>query len=135
MRRKNVRKILKTVLIVCLPFYAVAIILYFLSIISELILLSVTYAGLLNIINFTAATFAFNWTLKKNNKKFLIFNLGGMGVRLFFLLLGVFILLKFLKIDFYAFILIFFVFYFIFLIVEVYNFHKTIESVKRIKNI
>ena len=129
------RKILKTVLIVCLPFYAVAIILYFLSIISELILLSVTYAGLLNIINFTAATFAFNWTLKKNNKKFLIFNLGGMGVRLFFLLLGVFILLKFLKIDFYAFILIFFVFYFIFLIVEVYNFHKTIESVKRIKNI
>jgi hypothetical protein len=135
MRRKNVRKILKTVLIVCLPFYAVAIILYFLSIISELILFSVIYAGLLNIINFAAATFAFNWTLKKDNKNFLIFNLGGMGVRLFFLLLGVFILLKFLKIDFYAFILVFFVFYFIFLIVEVYNFHKTMESVKRIKNI
>jgi hypothetical protein len=130
-----VKKILKSVLIICLPFYIVAFILFQLQVIDQLILVSAVYAGLLNIINFVTASAAFIWTLKKDNKKFLIFNLGGMGVRLFFLLLGIFILLKFLKIDFYAFILVFFVFYFIFLIVEVYNFHKTMESVKRIKNI
>ncbi|MBL1212017.1 MAG: hypothetical protein D8M61_01555 [Ignavibacteriae bacterium] len=129
------KKILKTVLIIYLPFYTAAIILFQFQVISELVLVSAVYAGLLNIINFAAASAAFVWTLKKDNKKFLIFNLGGMGVRLFFLLSGIFILLNFLKIDFYAFILVFFVFYFIFLFVEVYNFHKTMESVKRIKNI
>ena len=124
------KKNLKIVMIICFPVYVIAFILYFFKVISELFFISSIYAGALNIINFFAASFAFKWTLKKNNKHFLIFNLGGMGVRLFFLLSSIFILLNFLKIDIYAFILVFFVFYFVFLIVEVNYFHKSMESAK-----
>lgn len=129
------RKILKTVVIICLPVYLIALILYAAQIINYTFLLSAVYAGVLNIINFAAASLAFNWSQKKDNNKFLIYNLGGMGVRLFFLLTSVYILLNFLKIDSYAFILVFFVFYFIFLIIEVYFFHNSTESAKRIKKI
>ena len=125
------RKILNTTLIICLPVYLIIFTLYLLKIVSDLVLVTSIYAGALNIINFLAASLAFKWTLKKDNKKFLLFNLGGMGVRLFFLLCSIFILLNFLKIDIYAFILVFFVFYFVFLIVEVNYFHKSMESAKR----
>jgi hypothetical protein len=106
-------------------------ILYFTHVLNEIVFITSIYAGALNIINFLAASLAFKWTLKKDNKKFLRFNLGGMGVRLFFLLCSIFILLNFLKIDIYAFILVFFVFYFVFLIVEVNYFHKSMESAKK----
>jgi hypothetical protein len=126
-----VRKILNTTLIICLPVYLIIFTLYLLKVVSDLVLVTSIYAGALNIINFLAASLVFKWTLKKDNKKFLLFNLGGMGVRLFFLLCSIFILLNFLKIDIYAFILVFFVFYFVFLIVEVNYFHKSMESAKR----
>ncbi len=125
------RKILNTTLIICLPVYLIIFTLYLLKVVSDLVLVTSIYAGALNIINFLAASLVFKWTLKKDNKKFLLFNLGGMGVRLFFLLCSIFILLNFLKIDIYAFILVFFVFYFVFLIVEVNYFHKSMESAKR----
>lgn len=125
------KKILNTVLIICLPVYLIVTILYLTHVLNEIVFITSIYAGAINIINFIAASLAFKWTLKKDNKKFLLFNLGGMGVRLFFLLCSIFILLNFLKIDIYAFILVFFVFYFVFLIVEVNYFHKSMESTKK----
>ncbi len=66
-----------------------------------------------------SAYFFFNKSLGKSNNEFLLFNLGGMMVRLFFLLVVVFIVIKFLNIDKYAFIFLFFIFYFTSLIFEV----------------
>jgi len=66
----------------------------------------------------------FQKSLGKNNNDFLLYNLGGMGIRLLFLLIVVIIVIKFLNIDEYAFIFLFFIFYFISLVFEVNYFRK-----------
>ncbi|MDZ7765286.1 MAG: hypothetical protein U5K00_12795 [Melioribacteraceae bacterium] len=73
----------------------------------------------LNIPTTYSAYYFFNKSLGKTNNEFLLFNLGGMMIRLFFLLVVVFIVIKFLNIDKYAFIFLFFIFYFTSLIFEV----------------
>ncbi len=75
-------------------------------------LLSVMWAALLNVINISAALLLFGKSYDASNKKFLISNLGGLGMRLVFLLALILITLKFLNIDEYGFILAFFIFYF-----------------------
>ena len=76
-------------------------------------------ALVINIPTTYSAYFFFNKSLGKSNNEFLLFNLGGMMIRLFFLLVVVFIVIKFLNIDKYAFIFLFFIFYFTSLIFEV----------------
>ena len=49
----------------------------------------------------------------------MIYNLGGLSLRLFALLIIFVLVIKFLNIDKYAFILVFFLFYFITLVIEV----------------
>ena len=66
------KKILNTVLIICLPVYLIVIILYLTHVLNEIVFITSIYAGALNIINFLAASLAFKWTLKKDNKKFLL---------------------------------------------------------------
>ncbi len=81
-------------------------------------------ALLINVPATFSAYYFFNKSLGKSNNEFLLFNLGGMLVRLFFLLIVVFIVIKFLNIDKYAFIFLFFIFYFTSLIFEVNYFRK-----------
>jgi hypothetical protein len=61
----------------------------------------------------------FNISYKKGASSFMIYNLGGLGLRLMVLLVIFVLVIKFLNIDEYGFILIFFLFYFISLIFEV----------------
>jgi len=93
--------------------------LFYLDRINSLFFISSFYAAILNIFNFAVLLLLFYISADKSNKSFLIFNLGGMGVRLLFLLASVFIFLKFLKIDEYAFIFTFFIFYFLQMTLEI----------------
>lgn len=108
--------------------YLSAYIMYKSDIISELFLFSTIYAGVLNLLNSVAAFFLFKYSFGKSNNIFLIANLGGMGVRLLFLLIAVFIFIKFLNIDKYGFILTFFIFYFFLLIFEINYFKNKVEK-------
>lgn len=91
---------------------------------------SAIYAIALNAANTVVAVFLFELSVKKGNKIFILLNLGGMVLRLFIMLILVIISLKFLKIDVYEFILVFFVFYFIQLIIEILHFSKYRALVK-----
>lgn len=78
----------------------------------------------LNMLTSFSAYYFFKKSLGKSNKEFLIFNLGGMFLRIIFLLIVVIIVIKFLNVDKYAFIFLFFIFYFTSLIFEVNFFHR-----------
>jgi len=91
----------------------------YLDVISSLFFISAVYAGVLNLINAFAAVQLFKISYKADAQLFMIYNLGGLGVRLFLLLIVIFLVIKFLNIDEYGFILVFFLFYFISLILEV----------------
>lgn len=81
--------------------------------------MSAIYAGVLNVINSVIAVKLFNISYKKKASSFMIYNLGGLGIRLLLLLIVFVIVIKFLNIDEYGFILIFFLFYFSSLVFEV----------------
>jgi len=72
-----------------------------------------------NLINFIVAISLFNVSGKKNNKSFLIYNFGGLAVRLLLMLAIIFYCLKFLNIEVYAFIFHFLIFYFLLQIIEI----------------
>ena len=82
-------------------------------------------AGGLNIFNFGLAVFLFYKSLQKSNKTFLFYNLGGLVIRFFILLVAIVLILNSLKIDKYGFILQFFIFYFLLISLEIAIFHKT----------
>lgn len=71
--------------------------------------------------------------LKKGNAGFMIYILGGMGVRLFLNLAIILFLSTILKVTFNSFILVFFVFYVIFLIIELIYLAKYDERPKLVK--
>ncbi len=94
------------------------------KIIDEYAFTSACYGIGLNVINSILALSLFDLSKNKNTQIFIIANLGGIGIRLFFLLITLIIVIKFLIIDTYAFILVFFIFYFILLIFEIWYFSK-----------
>lgn len=100
------------------------IILNLLQIVSSDFLLASVIAGAMALISAFTAYFFFQKSLGKKNNEFMLYNLGGMGIRLIFLLVVVIIVIKFLNIDEYAFIFLFFIFYFISLVFEVNYFRK-----------
>jgi len=104
--------------------------LYFLGIIDLNLFESACYALILNLFNSSAALFLFEISKKKNNQIFFVANMGGIGIRLFFLLIAIVILIKFLIIDLYGFILVFFIFYFILLSSEIWYFSKFMKKTK-----
>ena len=110
---------IKRILVLYSIVYIVLGFLYFNNTISQLFFVSSIYAGILNLINSFAAVKLFNISYKKGASSFMIYNLGGLGLRLMVLLVIFVIVIKFLNIDEYGFILIFFLFYFISLIFEV----------------
>ena len=118
------KKIVKQLLIVYVGIYSILLTLYNFGLIDYGFLSSSFYAGVLSITNLILALLFYHLSLKKSNKIFIIFNLGGMGVRLFLLLIAVFIFLKFLKIDEYGFIFIFFILYILQLIIELGFFNR-----------
>jgi len=85
---------------------------------------SVFYASIIMMINFTFFLIFWEYSKNKNNKTFLIFNLGGMAFRLILTLIGVFVVIKFLNIDKYAFIFTLFIWYILFLTYEIVVFKK-----------
>jgi len=110
---------IKPVTIILLGTSLVFLILYLLDIIEwHLVVVCFLTAGI-TLINAFFAYFLFKKSLGKPNKDFLVYNLGGMLGRMMFLLLVVFIVIKFLNIDEYAFIFLFFIFYFTSLIFEI----------------
>ncbi len=123
MKEKNLKKTINQALAFTVFGIITITILYYTSIIDNFFLTSAVYAILFNIINFVAAIYFFKSSLGKGNNSFLIRNVGGMGLRFIILLLVIFISLKFLNIDKYGFILVFFIFYFIYLVIEI-NFFR-----------
>ena len=99
--------------------------LYLLNFISSQFFNASLVAIGLNVFNFGFAVFLFHKSLEKSNKSFLFYNLGGLVIRLFILLIAIVLILNSLKIDKYGFILQFFIFYFLLISLEIAIFHKT----------
>ena len=76
-------------------------------------------AVVLSVLNFLLFLGSFNYSVKKSNNIFLIFTIGGMGIRLLLMLAAVFVCIKFLKIDLVGFIFGFFIWYVFLLIYEI----------------
>lgn len=110
---------LKKIFYLYLFFYLLFGLFYYYNAISYLFFLSTIYAGILNLINSFIAVKLFKLSYKSGSSKFMIYNLGGLSLRLFALLIIFVLVIKFLNIDKYAFILVFFLFYFITLVIEV----------------
>ena len=86
---------------------------------ENVVIWSVFIAICLNLLNFGIFLFFSRGLKEKSNKSFITSALGGIGIRMFFILLSFFIVLKFLKIDKYSFIFTFFVIYIFFLVIEI----------------
>ncbi len=118
------RNILKTIIYIFFPPYLLAYILKYLEVISIIQELSIFLALFLNLINLSIALLLFNISKKKSNQLFMLLNLGGMGVRVLFLLFTFTLSLIFLEIDKYAFILVFLIFYSMSIVFEVRHFNS-----------
>ncbi len=102
--------------------------LYQFEIIGKTTFSSGAFAIILNFINTAVAKYSYDYSYTKSNKIFMMFTLGGMFLRLIFLLVTILILLMFLNIDKYAFILIFFMFYFVLLIFEIIQYKTKVAK-------
>ncbi len=90
------------------------------NIITELQFTSKILGIAIAIINYALFLSIFKFSLKNDNKNFLMINLGGMAFRILLMLIMIFIIVKFLKIDTYRFIFTFFIIYFLLLVNELY---------------
>jgi len=119
-----VKKIFKTIFYIYFPIIVLSYILNLNSTIEDQIFVSIIAALLLNLANLFVALIFFNLSINRSNQLFMLLNLGGMGVRVFFLLLGFSLVLIFLEIDKYAFILVFLILYIISIYAEIKFFYK-----------
>ena len=118
------KKIFKTIFYIYFPIIVLSYILNLNSTIEDQIFVSIIAALLLNLANLFVALIFFNLSINRSNQLFMLLNLGGMGVRVFFLLLGFSLVLIFLEIDKYAFILVFLILYIISIYAEIKFFYK-----------
>jgi hypothetical protein len=81
-------------------------------------------SGILGTVNIVISFIILTVSYDKDIKGFMVNYFGGMGIRLLFLLLTIFLILKFMRIDIFVFILSLFVLYFIFQILEIYYIHS-----------
>ncbi len=124
------RNILKTIIYIYFPPYIITYLLKIFDIINITIELSIFLALFLNIINLFLALLLYNISKNRSNQTFLLLNLGGMGVRIFYLLISFTLSLIFLEIDKYAFILVFLIFYSMSIVFEVKHFNSKKEEKK-----
>jgi hypothetical protein len=125
------RKILKQVAFMFILFYLMVFITFELNIITYKIVQSTLYSGSINLMNIIVSIVAFNYGYDQSNKKFLIYVFGTMVLRMFFILICVFIVVKFINIDQYGFIFSLFILYFVALMLEI-NFYRL--KIKEKKN-
>jgi len=100
--------------------FAAIFLLYSVSLLSFGFLKSFILAGFITYFNFALGFFSIKLTLEKSAKIFLIAVLGGMVLRLFLMLIMVFISLKFLDIRADVFIFVILFFYIVYLIIEIF---------------
>jgi len=124
-------KLLKIPLLLCIFAILVTFILNYLDIITAITRDSISYAVLISIINFLVFVILTEYSYKKSNKLFLLYNVGGMGVRIFLMLLLVFITIKFLKVDEFEYIFTFFLLYILFLVCEINIIIRKVEKPKK----
>lgn len=124
-------KLLKIPLLLCIFAILVTFILNYLDIITAITRDSISYAVLISIINFSVFVILTEYSYKKSNKLFLLYNVGGMGVRIFLMLLLVFITIKFLKVDEFEYIFTFFLLYILFLVCEINIIIRKVEKPKK----
>ncbi|MEW6196240.1 MAG: hypothetical protein AB1521_13905 [Bacteroidota bacterium] len=112
-----------------------ALLLFYIKVISYHQLISVLIGLIVPTINFIIFFTLLTISFGKSNKIFLIFNLGGMGFRLILMLVVVFITLKYLNIDVYGFIFVFFLWYVLLLVYEIILIKNKLEKqLKSTKN-
>ncbi|MCF8260854.1 MAG: hypothetical protein K9J12_08770 [Melioribacteraceae bacterium] len=90
--------------------------------------LSLLLAVIINSINFVVAIKLFDSAIGKSNQIYLIYTLGGMVGRLFAMLILILLVILFLNIDKSTFILLFFIFYFSLLSLEIVYFLEIAKS-------
>lgn len=122
------RNILKTIIYIFFPPYAIVYMLKIFEVISIKTEVSVFLALFLNLLNLTIALILYNLSKTKSNQVFLLLNFGGMGLRVFFLLITFTLSLIFLEIDEYAFIFVFLIFYSLSIVFEVKHFNSKKEE-------
>lgn len=81
-------------------------------------------AVLLNGIYFAAAIITFNYAKDKSNQQFLLLFVGGMTIRMMFVLFAILLIFLLLNIDEASFIFVFFVLYIFFLVTEIVFYKK-----------
>ena len=81
-------------------------------------------SGILGTVNIVISFIILTVSYDKDIKGFMVNYFGGMGIRLLFLLLTIFLILKFMRIDIFVFILSLFVLFFVFQILEIYYIHS-----------
>ncbi len=79
---------------------------------------------LISLVNSVVGLLIIKWGINKPNKEFLKLTLGSMGVRLFLIAVLILVLLKFLNFETYGLVTSLFLFYSIFLFVEVFFLSK-----------
>lgn len=97
----------------------VALLLIFLKVITSFVGYSILLGIAISTLNFLLFICAYEYSIKKSNNTFLIFTLGGIGIRILIVLLMVFISIKFLKVALLGFIFALFIWYVFFLIFEI----------------
>ena len=112
---KNIKKSF----IVFFVVIAIVLLLGFLRILSIPTIYPILSGSFLSILNFVIFLIMFRYSIQKSNKFFLLFSIGGIILRLFIMLVIVFVVLKFLKIDVFGFIFAFFLWYVFFLVFEI----------------
>lgn len=120
----------KSIIYLYVIVYIILLSLRYADIISHLFFISAIYAGVLNLVNAFAAVQLFKISFKSGSSSFMIYNLGGLGIRLISLLVIFVLVIKLLNIDKYGFILVFFLFYFISLVFEVIFYLKTAKKIQ-----
>jgi hypothetical protein len=84
----------------------------------------------ISMVNFIFGVKLFLFSLDKPNKKFMVFSLGSMILRLFLIIILVLVLIAVFKFQKNYFILSFFGFYILYLIFEIYLLNKIIDKSK-----
>lgn len=116
--KKN--KIFYFIGIIPIVFFIGIFIFYFTGKIEADIFYSLLYGFLFSSLNFIAGVLAIRWGLDKTDNLFLIIVFGGLVARLLFMFVLIVIALKFLFVRPNSFIFTTFIFYFYYLIVEIY---------------
>ncbi len=109
----------KTALMISVITIIILFLLIYVNSLSSEIGIAIIVAIVVSVLNFLLFLGSFNYSVGKSNKIFLIFTVGGMGIRLLLMLVAVFISIKFLKVDLVGFIFGFFIWYVFLLIYEI----------------